>query len=92
LTSLALPRCILEAPRPGAKVTFSRTFTEADVALLNRGTWDANPYHTDDTFASQARFERRIAPGAGILTHLGGLWGFLEQRPPNTYSCGWYPR
>jgi acyl dehydratase len=43
-------------------------------------TWDVNPYHTDEVFASQARFKRRIVPGlltASLLTHMGGLWAFL---------------
>ena len=43
-------------------------------------TWDVNPYHTDDAFAQQTQFQKRIVPGlltASLLTHLGGLWAFL---------------
>jgi acyl dehydratase len=39
-----------------------------------------NPYHTDERFARQTRFGKRIVPGlltASLVTHLGGLWNFL---------------
>jgi 3-hydroxybutyryl-CoA dehydratase len=64
----------------GGRVTFTRTFTEGDMSLFIGSTWDVNPYHTDDRFAAQTRFGRRILPGllpASMATHLGGLWGFL---------------
>lgn len=64
----------------GQRVSFTRTFTEGDMALFIGATWDINPYHTDDTFAATTRFKRRILPGllpASMATHLGGLWGFL---------------
>jgi 3-hydroxybutyryl-CoA dehydratase len=64
----------------GQKFGFSRTLTEADVALFIGVTWDVNPYHSDDTYAGATPFERRIVPGlltASLLTHLGGLWAFL---------------
>ena len=75
-----LPRRTLDAPAVGQRVAFSRTLTEADTALFVGVTWDVNPYHTDDAYASAARFGRRIVPGlltASLLTHLGGLWAFL---------------
>ncbi len=64
----------------GERVTFTRTFSEGDMSLFIGATWDINPYHTDDNFASQTKFGRRILPGllpASMATHLGGLWGFL---------------
>ncbi len=75
-----LPRRIPKAPVVGQKFGFSRTLTEADVALFIGVTWDVNPFHSDDTYAAATRFERRIVPGlltASLLTHLGGLWAFL---------------
>lgn len=75
-----LPRRIPQAPVVGEKVAFTRTITEADVALFIGVTWDVNPYHTDDSFVAGTRFRRRIVPGlltAGLLTHIGGLWAFL---------------
>jgi acyl dehydratase len=71
---------IVERIEVGSKASFTRTITEADVAMFIGVTWDVNPYHTDETFASQTKFARRIVPGlltAGLLTHLGGLWAFL---------------
>jgi 3-hydroxybutyryl-CoA dehydratase len=64
----------------GAVISFRRTLTEADAAAFIGATWDVNPYHTDETFAAATRFGRRIVPGlltASLLTHLGGLYGFL---------------
>jgi 3-hydroxybutyryl-CoA dehydratase len=64
----------------GERVSFTRTFTDGDMALFIGATWDVNPYHTDERFAAQTRFGRRILPGllpASMATHLGGLWGFL---------------
>jgi acyl dehydratase len=64
----------------GAKAAFTRTLTEADMALFIGVTWDVNPLHTDDTYARAGRFKERIVPGlltASLLTHLGGLLAFL---------------
>ncbi|MES1213157.1 MAG: MaoC family dehydratase [Singulisphaera sp.] len=64
----------------GKRASFTRTFSEGDMTLFIGATWDINPYHTDDTFAAETRFKRRILPGllpASMATHLGGLWGFL---------------
>ena len=78
--SPGLPKRILDQPEVGSRASFTRTITEADVAIFIGVTWDVNPYHTDETFASQTKFAHRIVPGlltAGLLTHLGGLWAFL---------------
>ncbi len=64
----------------GKTFTFRRTFTEGDVALFIGVTGDYNPYHIDDTFAGQNWFGRRNIPGlltASMITHIGGLVGFL---------------
>lgn len=64
----------------GAEFTFRRTFTEGDVALFCGVTGDYNPYHIDDTFVAESRFRRRIIPGlltASMITHIGGMLGFL---------------
>ena len=75
-----LPQRTPRAVRAGEKAAFTRTLTEADAALFIGVTWDVNPYHTDDSYAAQTRFGRRIVPGlltAALLTHIGGLWAFL---------------
>ena len=75
-----LPHRIPRSIRVGEKVAFSRTLTEVDAALFIGVTWDLNPYHTDDRYVAQTRFDRRIVPGlltASLLTHFGGLWAFL---------------
>jgi 3-hydroxybutyryl-CoA dehydratase len=75
-----LPKRVLGEPHLGDKAAFRRTITEADVALFIGVTWDVNPLHSDETYASAMPFGRRIVPGlltASLLTHLGGLWAFL---------------
>ncbi len=75
-----LPKRVAEKPIPGEKVAFTRTLTEADVALFIGTTWDVNPLHTDEVYCQATPFKRRIVPGlltASLLTHLGGLWAFL---------------
>src|SRR5512136_2924910 len=75
-----LPKRIIGAPTLGEKASFTRTLTEADVALFIGTTWDVNPLHTDETYCAATPFKHRIIPGlltASLLTHLGGLWAFL---------------
>jgi 3-hydroxybutyryl-CoA dehydratase len=75
-----LPKRTIGAPSLGDKVAFTRTLTEADVALFIGTTWDVNPLHTDELYCNKTQFEHRIVPGlltASLLTHLGGLWAFL---------------
>lgn len=77
-----LPNRIPDKIEVGAKVAYSRTFTEADVALFIGVTWDINPLHTDDEYASATPFKKRILPGmltASMLTHFGGLWAFVAK-------------
>ena len=64
----------------GQTFTFRRTFTEGDVALFCGVTGDYNPYHIDRTFIESSWFGRPIIPGlltASMITHIGGMIGFL---------------
>lgn len=64
----------------GQVFTFRRTFTEGDVALFCGVTGDYNPYHIDQHFIESSWFGRRIIPGlltASMVTHIGGMIGFL---------------
>jgi 3-hydroxybutyryl-CoA dehydratase len=73
-------RDAFDAIEPGQIFTFRRTFTEGDVALFCGVTGDYNPYHIDQTFVDESWFERRIIPGlltASMVTHIGGMIGFL---------------
>jgi 3-hydroxybutyryl-CoA dehydratase len=75
-----LPKRMIGNPNVGDKVSFTRTLTEADVALFIGTTWDVNPLHTDEVYCRDTQFKHRIVPGlltASLLTHLGGLWAFL---------------
>ncbi|GAC1378393.1 MAG: MaoC family dehydratase [Ktedonobacteraceae bacterium] len=64
----------------GQTFTFRRTFTDGDVALFCGVTGDYNPYHIDKTFVEGTWFGRLIIPGlltASMITHIGGMIGFL---------------
>jgi len=72
--------CLAEGLNVGDRAVFSRTFTEADVALFGGVTYDTNPYHTDGLFARRSRFKRPIVHGllvGSMLTHVGGQWAWL---------------
>ena len=60
--------------------TFRRTFTGGDVALFCGVTSDYNPYHQDESFAKESWYGSLTIPGlltGSMLTHIGGLLGFL---------------
>jgi acyl dehydratase len=68
-------------------VTKGRTVTEADVVNFACLSWDNNPLHTDEEYASGTIFGKRIAHGllgtvihAGLSYHLteGTILAFLE--------------
>lgn len=64
----------------GQTFMFRRTFTDGDVALFCGVTGDYNPYHQDESFARESWFGRLTIPGlltGSMLTHIGGLLGFL---------------
>lgn len=64
----------------GQTYTFRRTFTDGDVALFCGVTGDYNPYHQDDSFARESPYGRLTIPGlltGSMLTHIGGMLGFL---------------
>ena len=64
----------------GDRAVYSRTFTEADVALFGGVTADGNPYHFDAEFARASRFGRPIVHGllvGAMVTHIGGQWAWL---------------
>ena len=47
----------------GQRASFTKTVTEADLALFVAITGDTNPLHVDDTFARRTFFRSRIAHG-----------------------------
>ena len=64
----------------GQSFTFRRTFTDGDVALFCGVTGDYNPYHQDESCAKESPYGRLTIPGlltGSMLTHIGGLLGFL---------------
>ena len=69
-----------EALHVGQTFAFRRTFTDGDVALFCGVTGDYNPYHQDETFARESWYGRLTIPGlltGSMLTHIGGMLGFL---------------
>lgn len=71
-----------ESMQVGQTFTFRRTFSDGDVALFCGVTGDYNPYHIDATFLEESWFKRPIIPGlltGSMITHIGGMLGFLAQ-------------
>jgi len=78
----------------GNRFQFTRTFTEAEVSLFIGVTGDFNPYHTDAEFMASTRFKRPIVPGlltGSMLTHVGGLLGFLAHEMAFQFLAPVYP-
>ncbi len=59
---MLLPRYV-EDIEIGAKETFSKTITEADIILFAGLSGDYNPVHMDEEFAKTTTFNSRIAHG-----------------------------
>ena len=60
-----------EDVKVGDRSSFSKTITEADIFAFCGITGDFNPIHVDEAFASQTRWQGRIAHGmlvAGMIT------------------------
>ena len=86
-------RDAFEAIALGQTFEFRRTFTEGDVAMFCGVTGDYNPYHIDESFAQETWFGRRIVPGlltGSMLTHIGGMIGFLAQEMSFQYVAPVY--
>ena len=82
-----------QAIQLGQTFTFRRTFTDGDVALFCGVTGDYNPYHLDEAFARETWFGRRNIPGlltASLVTHIGGLIGFLATEMSFEYLAAVY--
>jgi 3-hydroxybutyryl-CoA dehydratase len=82
-----------DAMQVGQTFTFRRTFTEGDVALFCGVTGDYNPYHIDEAFAQSSFFGRRVIPGlltACMITHIGGMLGFLATEMHFSYVAAVY--
>ena len=78
----------------GKSFRWRRTFTEADMTLFCCITGDLNPYHQDELFARESWYGRRIVPGlltASMITHIGGLVGFLATEMTCEYLAPVYP-
>jgi 3-hydroxybutyryl-CoA dehydratase len=77
-----------DAMAVGQTFTFRRTFTDGDVALFSGVTGDYNPYHQDESFAKASWYGRLTIPGlltGSMLTHIGGMLGFLATEMPFEY-------
>jgi 3-hydroxybutyryl-CoA dehydratase len=83
----------LDATFVGQTFTFRRTFTDGDVALFCGVTGDYNPYHQDAEFARESPYGRPTIPGlltGSMLTHIGGLLGFLATEMTFVYVAPVY--
>ena len=66
----------IEDFEPGQKASFTKTFTDEDVARFVAITGDTNPLHVDDAFAAKSRFGRRVVHGmlaASVFSTMVGM-------------------
>jgi 3-hydroxybutyryl-CoA dehydratase len=66
-----------EAFRVGDATTFSKTITEADIALFAAVSGDTYPLHFDEEYAKTTRFGTRIAHGLLSASLLSTVHGTL---------------
>ena len=74
----------------GQTFTFRRTFTGGDAAMFCGVTGDYNPYYQDEAFARESPHGRLTIPGlltGSMLTHIGGLLGFLATEMSFEYQA-----
>ena len=64
----------------GEQTTFSKTITDADVALFSAISGDFDPIHVNDEYAAQTKFGRRIAHGIGVLGLLSAAESEMSKR------------
>jgi len=61
----------------GAQASFQHRFTEDDIDRFAALSGDMSPLHTDDHYAAETRFGRRLVHGmlaAGLLSRLLGMY------------------
>jgi acyl dehydratase len=65
-----------------------RTITEADLVIFAGLSGDHNPHHTDELFARESGYGKRIAHGALIFSISTGL--SVRMSPPNPAVVAFY--
>jgi len=64
----------------GERTTFSKTVTDADIALFAALSGDFDPIHVDEEYAKQTPFGRRIAHGIFVLGLLSAAESEMSRR------------
>lgn len=71
--------------RIGDTATFSKTITDAEIALFAAVSGDHYPLHVDEEYAKTTRFGRRAAHGMLSASLLSTVQGMILQRPGGIY-------
>lgn len=75
----------LEDLKPGMTAVFSKTVTEADIALFAGVSGDTNPVHLSKDFAKTTMFEGRVAHGMLSASFISALIGTKLPGPGSIY-------
>ena len=75
----------LEEISEGMTAVFSKTVTEADIALFAGITGDTNPIHLDEEFAKPTMFKGRIAHGMLTAGFISAVFGTKLPGPGCVY-------
>lgn len=69
----------------GMRSIYSRTVTEADIAMFAGASGDTNPMHLDEEFAKKTRFKGRIAHGMLTASLISTIFGTKMPGPGSIY-------
>ncbi|MBE0532417.1 MAG: MaoC family dehydratase [Rhodospirillales bacterium] len=64
----------------GERTAFSKTVTDADIALFSAISGDFDPVHVDDEYARKTPFGRRIAHGIFVMGLLSAAESEMSRR------------
>lgn len=72
----------------GETAEFTKTLTEADLAMFCAISGDFDPVHVNETYARGTRFGRRIAHGILSMAMLSTVAGMISRRAVERGSSG----
>jgi 3-hydroxybutyryl-CoA dehydratase len=73
--SLVFDKLAIKDIKIGMEVSYSQTITDADIRAYAEVSGDKNPVHTDEEYAKNSRYKKRIAHGLMSASYFSALFG-----------------